>query len=346
MATDLAALGEVALIRRLTEGFPLAEDVVQGVGDDCAVLDVDGPEVVLLSADSLVEGVHFDARLSPMPHIGFKAISAAVSDIYAMNGRPTVATVSCSVSSRYTVEHLDELYQGIRAACDYYGLSLVGGDTTGSLRDLFLSVTVLGTALRESVVYRTGAQSGDVLCLSADVGAAYAGLLLLQREQHVLVANPDAEVQLDGYPHALGRQLRPVPSREVVSAWAAAGVQPTALIDVSDGLASELHHLARASQVGFRVVQAELPIHDETHAIAQLMNLPVSTLALYGGEDYVLLYTLAQPDFNRFQDSPFCHPIGFVTDTAGAVRLFQPDGSEADIAAGWFDHFNTKPTNR
>lgn len=340
MATPLHQLSESDLIRRLTQGVVTAVDVVQGIGDDCAVLDTGGPVMTVISTDALVEGVHFDPFLSPMPHIGWKAIAAAVSDVYAMFARPTVATVSLSASNRYTLEHLEQIYEGLKAACNYYGLSLVGGDITGSRRDLNLSITVLGSAPREQLVYRSGARVSELLCVSGDVGGAFAGLKVLQREADVLRENPDAPLEFTGFEHVVEKQLRPVPNRTAVEALLSAGIQPTSCIDISDGLASDANHLADASGVGFRMVQEQLPLHEQTIQVADDFNLPRTSLALYGGEEYCLLFTIGQADLNKLKELDFATTIGFATEKDQGLQLALPDGQLTPIEPMGWQHFS------
>lgn len=337
--TSLSTLGEFGLINRWTIGLDLADDIIQGVGDDCAVLDYNGPEVLLISTDSLVEGVHFDTVYAPLQLVGFKAISTAVSDVYAMNGRPVACTVALQVSARYSVELMDELYVGVRKACDLYGVSLVGGDTTSSRHDLVITVTILGLALREEVVYRSGATPGDVLCVTGDLGSAYAGLQILQREREVLLANPEVVPDFEGYRYVVGRQLQPQAQKLVVQQFIDLGVQPTAMIDLSDGLAGDLQHLAKASGVNFHVFQDKLPIAEETDKVSELMKIPRTTYALYGGEDYELLFTVSQANYLKIEGKSWCIPIGHAVDFGSGNKLVLPTGDVLPIEPMSYDHF-------
>ena len=291
--TEISSLGEFGLIERLTRDFPLRNSsTIKGVGDDAAILAF-GDNDVLVTTDLLLEGVHFDLHYVPLKHLGYKAAIVNFSDIYAMNGEPRQITVSLGVSSRFTVEHLDELYAGIRLACDIYGVDLVGGDTSASTSGLVISITCLGEAERKDVVRRDGAKETDIICVSGDLGAAYMGLQLLERE-NVAAAGRGSDFQPDfsGKEYILERQLKPEARKDVIEALRANGIKPTAMMDISDGLSSELLHICKASGVGCRVYEDKIPIDYQTAVMAEELNMNLVTAAMNGGEDYELLFTV------------------------------------------------------
>lgn len=344
--TPLSDVGEFGLIARLVQGFPADRpEVLRSVGDDCAVLAgaPDG-DVWLVTTDALAEGVHFDRMYTPLAHLGYKAAAVNLSDIYAMNGRPVAILVSLAISDRYSVEAIDEFYRGLRFACKDFHVALIGGDITSSRGGLFISITAIGRAGQEEVVYRSGASDKELLCVSGDLGAAYAGLQVLEREKLVYQSNQELQPDLAGYDYVLERQLRPQPRKVVIDALRASGIQPTSMIDVSDGLASELHHLAAAGNVGFQVYQDKLPIDPQTTLVADELNLPATTCALYGGEDYELLFTVRQSDFIKLKELSGIAVIGHVTPAGTGVQLVLADGSVTDIPMQGFDHFKSRTT--
>lgn len=334
--TEIATLGEFGLINRLSESFaPTLPDTIKGIGDDAAVIDL-GDEYGLLSADLLLEGVHFDLSFFPLKHLGYKAIAVNVSDIAAMNGLPGQVTVSLAVSNRFSVEAVEELYAGMRAACTDFRVDLVGGDLSSSRSGLLISVSVFGKVAKDKIVYRDTAQPNDLLCVTGDLGAAYLGLQILEREKQVFLANPDMQPQLEGHDYVVQRQLKPEARMDVIYELAEAGVVPTAMIDLSDGLASDLLQLSKASGVGAMVFEENLPIDEQTYLAATELNLSPVTAALNGGEDYELLFTVRQGDYDKIKNNPKISVIGFVTDQPQSVMLALKSGTKVPIVAqGW-----------
>ena len=341
--TELDVLGEFGLIDQLTQDFPLRQaSSLKGVGDDAAVIDHAGGRT-LVSVDLLLEGVHFDMTYTPLKHLGYKAAVVNFSDIYAMNGTPTQIVVGLGVSNRYSVEALDELYAGIRLACEQYGVDLVGGDTTSSRSGLVISITVIGTAKEEDVVYRSGAQPNDLLCVSGDLGGAYMGLLILEREKAEYLANPQMQPQLQGHDYVLERQLKPEARKDVVARLQAAGVKPTSMIDISDGLASEVLHLCKASGVGCQLYEDKIPLDPATAQTAKDFQIVPSVAALNGGEDYELLFTVNQKDYEKIQQmSDDVTVIGYMTADKGIAELVTPDNHVIPLKAQGWDHFKTE----
>lgn len=336
--TELSALGEFGLINHLTAGIkPFNSSTLKGVGDDAAVID-NGDNVTLVSKDLLIEGVHFDLTYMPLKHLGYKAAAVNISDIVAMNGTATQMLVGISVSNRFSVEALDELYAGIRMACNRYKVDLVGGDTTSSVSGLFISVTVLGHAQKDDVVYRNTAKDTDLICVSGDLGGAYMGLLLLEREKEVFKADPSMQPDLDGNDYVLERQLKPEPRTDILVKLREAGVKPTAMIDISDGLASEILHIAHDSGLGCRIYENKIPIDVITAEVAQEFTLDPTTAAMNGGEDYELLFTINVNDFEKVKDIKGIHIIGHMTEKAEGEYLISNGGSLYPIDAQGFNH--------
>jgi thiamine-monophosphate kinase len=334
--TELAALGEFSLIDHLTKKVKIHHPgTIKGVGDDAAVLDP-GDKLVLLSTDLLLEGVHFDLTYMPLKHLGYKAAVVNFSDIAAMNGIPKQITVSIGVSNRFSVEALDELYSGILMACEKYHVDLVGGDTSSSVTGLMISITVTGTAGKDEVVYRSGAREGDLLCVTGDLGGAYAGLLILEREKQVYKVDPAMQPELTGYEYILSRQLKPEARTDIYRLLKGAGIRPTAMIDISDGLASEILHICKQSRVGCRLYEEKIPIDPETRTIATELNIAPTVCALSGGEDYELLFTIPQTDFEKINLINGISIIGHMTPASGGAYLIGHDGKTAEIVAqGW-----------
>lgn len=335
--TNISALGEFGLIDHLTRDIQLTQSsTVTGVGDDAAVLKRNGKQYTLVSTDLLIEGVHFDMMYTPLKHLGYKSAIVNFSDMAAMNGLPTQIVVGLGISSKYTLEALEEFYAGIKKACADYGVDFVGGDTTSSVHGLFISVTVIGTVDKDKIAYRKGAQKGDLLCVSGDLGGAYMGLLLLEREKKVFQANPQAQPELDGKDYILQRQLKPEARVDVVKALKKAKVVPTSMIDISDGLASESLHLAKASSLGVAIYEEKIPIDQLTFDTAREFEMVPSVAALNGGEDYELLFTVAQADYDKIKIMPEIRIIGYMTDEAEGNRLITSDGQVIELKAqGW-----------
>lgn len=337
--TEISSIGEFGLIDRLTKDFPLRNDSSKkGVGDDAAVLSY-GDKEVLVTTDLLLEGIHFDLRYVPLKHLGYKSAIVNFSDIYAMNGTPRQITVSLGVSSRFIVEHIEELYSGIRLACEIYGVDLVGGDTSASVTGLVISVTCLGESSKEDIVYRNGAKETDLICVSGDLGAAYMGLQLLERENRVAAGAKEGESfqpDFSGKEYILERQLKPEARKDVISMLKEKGIRPTAMMDVSDGLSSELLHICKASGVGCRIYEDKVPIDYQTAVMAEELSMNLVMTAMNGGEDYELLFTVPLTEHDKIKDLKGISMIGYVTKPELGAAMVTRDGAELPITAqGW-----------
>ncbi|MEZ3519853.1 MAG: thiamine-phosphate kinase [Muribaculaceae bacterium] len=345
MSTEISTLGEFGLIDRLTREFPLVNpSSVLGVGDDAAIIAPEGDKEILVTTDLLLEGIHFDVRYVPLMHLGYKAAVVNFSDIYAMNGTPRQITVSIGVSSRFTVENIDAVYAGIRLACESYGVDLVGGDTSASVTGLVISVTCLGEVEKGKAVRRSGARETDLICVSGDLGAAYMGLQLLERENYVAAQSHDPGFQpnFEGKEYILQRQLRPEARKDIVERLRAAGVTPTSMMDVSDGLSSELLHICKASGVGCRVYEDRVPIDYQTALMAEELNMNLVMAAMNGGEDYELLFTVPLADKEKVEHIDGVRMIGYVTAPSLGAALVSRDGSELPIRAQGWNAFTEK----
>lgn len=338
MRTEIATLGEFGLIRHLTEGLENRQPSTRyGVGDDAAVIACSEGKQTLITTDLLLEGVHFDLTYVPLKHLGYKSAVVNFSDIYAMNGAPTQITVSLGISKRFSVEEMEALYAGIRLACEEYGVDIVGGDTTSSMTGLTISITCLGEASPEQIVYRNGAHDTDLLCVSGDLGAAYMGLQLLEREKLVLKGS-DQTIQPDftGREYLLERQLKPEARRDIIRQLAEEQVKPTAMMDISDGLSSEVLHICTQSKVGCRLYEEHLPIDYQTAAMAEELNMNVTTCALNGGEDYELLFTVPLSAYDKVSQMDGIRVIGHITKPELGCALVTRDGQEFELKAqGW-----------
>lgn len=335
--TEIAELGEFGLIDRLAAGLEKGSNAstLRGVGDDCAVLRYDGSEV-LVTTDLLLEGVHFDLTYVPLKHLGYKAVTVNLSDIYAMNGRPRQIVVGLGVSQRFAVEHLEQLYEGMRLACSIYGVDLVGGDTTASRQGLVISITAIGEVAPGKAVGRDGAHDTDLICVSGDLGAAYMGLQLLEREKVAGAGQPDFQPDFAGKEYLIERQLKPEARKDIVEAFDKAGIVPTAMIDVSDGLSSELLHLCRRSDVGCRVYEDRIPIDYQTALMAEELGMNLVTAALNGGEDYELLFTVPLHQHEAVSSMKGVKVIGHITKPELGCALVTRDGGEMPLRAqGW-----------
>ena len=334
--TEISVYGEFGLIEHLTKDFPIRNrDTKKGIGDDAAVISPRNKQMVV-TTDLLLEGVHFDLAYTPLKHLGYKAVVVNLSDVYAMNAVPRQITVSVGVSSRFRVEHLEELYEGIRLACDHYGVDLVGGDTSASYSGMVISVTALGRASREEPVFRDGAAENDVICVTGDLGAAYMGLQVLKRENKLFQEDPSFQPDLSKYGYIVGRQLKPEARRDIIQLLKEKGVKPTSMIDVSDGLSSDLLHLCHRSGTGCRIYQDKVPIDTETASTAEEMNIEPLIAALNGGEDYELLFTVSPKDMDKLTALPQIIPLGFMTPLEKGRLLVTSSGSETEITAqGW-----------
>lgn len=337
MRTEIATLGEFGLIRHLTEHIKLRNSSsLYGIGDDTAVLSYPADKQVLVTTDILLEGIHFDLTYVPLKHLGYKSAVVNFSDIYAMNGTPRQITVTLGISKRFSVEDMEELYAGIRLACDVYGVDIIGGDTTSSLTGLTISITCIGEADKGTVVYRNGAKATDLICVSGDLGAAYMGLQLLEREKSVLQGTTDIQPDFSGKEYLLERQLKPEARKDIIHKLAEAGIRPTSMIDVSDGLSSELMHLCHQSQTGCRIYEEHIPIDYQTAVMAEEFNMNLTTCALNGGEDYELLFTVPLADHEKVQDIEGIRLIGHITKPEQGCYLVTRDGQEFQLKAqGW-----------
>ncbi len=337
--TEIAELGEFGLIRYLTENIKsIHETTKTGVGDDAAVLNYKDKDVVV-TTDLLIEGVHFDLMYTPLKHLGYKAVIVNLSDVYAMNATPMQITVSIAVSKKFSLEAIESLYEGIKLACEMYGVDLVGGDTTSSLSGLLLSVTALGEAETDKITYRNGAEEGNIICVSGDLGGAYTGLQLLEREKEIYKANPEIQPQLSGYDYILERQLKPEARKDVVAFLRKHNIVPTAMIDISDGLSSELLHICNESKTGCKVFEDKIPIHAETARISNEFQIDPITCAMNGGEDYELLFTIKPSDYEHIapemQRAGISY-IGSITELAQGANLIARNGKGVPLMAqGW-----------
>jgi thiamine-monophosphate kinase len=334
--TSLSELGEFGLIKHLTQNFGIQhKSTIKGVGDDAAVLEIKDKNI-LVTTDLLVEGVHFDLSYMPLKHLGYKAVVVNVSDIYAMNGIATQITVSIAVSNRFTLEAVEELYEGIHLACKTYGVDLVGGDTTSSTRGLLISITAIGEAKKEDIVYRNTAKPNDLLVVTGDVGAAYLGLQVLEREKRVFEVNPNSQPDLTNYTYLVEKQLKPEARKDMVELFAALNVKPTAMIDISDGLSSEILHLCTQSKVGCNLYEEKIPLDPQVISTCEEFDLNSTTIALSGGEDYELLFTISQEDFPKIKGNPHLTVIGHMTDESVGVNLVTRAGQQIKLTAqGW-----------
>lgn len=338
--TELGDLGEFGLINHLTKSFTNQQvNTVFGVGDDAAVLNRDEEHYTLISTDMLVEGVHFNLMYMPFKHLGYKAVVVNLSDIYAMNGHPEQVTVSIAVSNRFPVEALEELYDGIRLACQTYGVDLIGGDTTSSKSGLVISITAVGVVEKTKVVYRSGANANDLLVVSGDLGAAYMGLQVLERERSVFESNPEIQPDLDGFDYIIERQLKPDARKDVIRYLRELDVLPTSMIDVSDGLASEVLHLCKSSNTGVMLYNQKIPIDTQVSTTAIDFSIDPATCALNGGEDYELLFTVQQSDFEKIKGNPHMSIIGYMTESDSGCYLVDSNDSLIPLKAQGWNHF-------
>lgn len=334
--TNLDHIGEFGLIDHITRVVELTQSsTVKGIGDDAAVLDFSGNKT-LVSTDLLLEGIHFDLRYVPLKHLGYKAVQVNLSDIYAMNGIATQITFSIGLSSKFPLEAVEELYAGALLACNKYNVDLVGGDTSASKQGLIISVTSIGYAKTEDIVYRNGAQEGDLVCVSGDLGGAYVGLQLLEREKRIFLENPSIQPDLEGKDYIVERQLKPEARRDIIQLLASLGVKPTAMIDVSDGLASEILHICSASGRGCKLYEEKIPIDQMAYDTAREFALDPTVCALNGGEDYELLFTINQSDYDKLAGQADISFIGHITEKEAGCELISKSGNVHPIKAqGW-----------
>ncbi|MFV0248830.1 MAG: thiamine-phosphate kinase [Tenacibaculum sp.] len=334
--TALSTLGEFGLIEHLTKPFSLQHSTsVKGVGDDAAVIEASEKQTII-TTDLLLEGVHFNLSYMPLKHLGYKAVVINLSDLYAMNAEAEQITVSIAVSNRFSLEALEELYAGIQLACNIYKVDLIGGDTTSSTRGMLISVTAIGKAKKEEIIYRKGAKDTDLIVVSGDLGAAYLGLQVLEREKQVFEVNPLNQPDLSNYTYLIERQLKPEARKDIVKLLKALKLQPTSMIDISDGLASELIHICKQSKVGCRLYENKLPLDPQVITSCEEFGLNSSTIALNGGEDYELLFTISANDYSKIKANPNLSVIGYITKENQGVKLISRANREITLKAqGW-----------
>lgn len=338
--TELGTLGEFGLIKRIKEKIKIQNpETLLGIGDDTAVVEKNEQEFSLFSTDLLAEGIHFDLTYMPLKHLGYKAVAVNVSDIAAMNGTPKQVVISLALSNRFSVEAIDELYKGIEAACENFKVDLVGGDTTSSRSGLIINIAILGTVKKEDITYRSTAQKGDLICVTGDLGGAYMGLNVLEREKQVYLTNPDMQPQLEEKDYIVQKQLKPEARMDVIHELKDLMVRPTSMIDISDGLASELLHICSASNLGAIIYEDKLPIDNLTYETAREFNLDPLTIVLNGGEDYELLFTVPQTDFDKLKNHPDITVIGYMKEKEEGVRLISKGGNVVPITAQGWVHF-------
>jgi thiamine-monophosphate kinase len=336
--TEISSIGEFGLIEHLTKNIELqnASSIV-GVGDDGAVIDHFGKQAVI-STDLLVEGVHFDLIYTPLKHLGYKSVIANISDIYAMNATPTQLVISLGLSNRFSVESVDELYEGIYAACEKYGVDLVGGDTTSSQKGLIISITAIGEVTPDTFVKRSTAQKGDLICVSGDLGASYIGLLFLEREKKIYLESPGVQPDLEGEAYVVGRLLKPEARKDIIEFLAAQKIQPTSMMDISDGLSSEILHICKQSELGCVLYEEKIPIAEATKQAAFKFELDPTACALSGGEDYELLFTIPQSEYDKLVLNEQISVIGYMNDAEQGAQLFTKGGSKYPITAQGWNH--------
>ncbi|TAG54683.1 MAG: thiamine-phosphate kinase [Cytophagales bacterium] len=338
--TELSQLGEFGLIDKIKKNIKLQNpETIFGIGDDAAVVSMDEKNLMLISTDMMVEGIHFDLSYMPIKHLGFKAVATNVSDIAAMNGFPKQITVSLALSNRFSLEAIEELYEGIKTACETYKIDLIGGDTTASMKGLIISITILGVSLPEKIVKRSTAQKGDIVCVTGDLGAAYVGLQILRREKEVYKSNPEMQPELEGKDYIIGRQLKPNARMDIIHDFAELNIIPTSMIDISDGLASELMHICTQSGVGVQIYEDKLPLDNRTLETISELNMSSTVCMLNGGEDYELLFTIKQSDYEKIKNNPEICTIGFITEKEKGLHLVSQNQQLVPLKAQGWVHF-------
>src|SRR5436189_4503466 len=336
--TEISSLGEFGLIEHLTNNIELqnASSIV-GVGDDAAVIDHFGKQTVI-TTDLLIEGVHFDLMYTPLKHLGYKSVIVNLSDIYAMNATPTQITMSVGISNRFSLEAIDEFYEGVYAACEKYGVDLIGGDTASSQKGFIISVTAIGEVTPEKFVKRSTAQKGDLLCVSGDLGAAYVGLLFLESEKKIFMENPSIQPDLEGEAYVVGRLLKPEARKNIIEFLEKQSIIPTAMMDISDGLSSEILHICKQSNLGCRIYEEKLPIAEEMRTAAYKFQIDPTACALSGGEDYELLFTISQADYDKITLSEDISVVGYMTEAEQGAHIITRGGSRHAITAQGWNH--------
>lgn len=336
---DLKDLGEFGLIERLTKKIKLFnENTLLGPGDDAAIIN--SSKEILVSSDMLVEGIHFDMAFTPLKHLGYKSVIVNISDIYAMNGNPKQITVGLAISSKYTLEAIEEFYDGILLACEKYKVDVIGGDITSCINGLTISITAIGEAMKKEIVKRSGAKENDLLITTGDLGGAYMGLNILQREKEVWKSNPNMQPELDNYNYILERQLKPEARRDVIEFLKKCNVIPTSMIDISDGLASEVFHICTSSNVGCQLYEEKIPIDPQTYQTSMDFNTNPTVSALNGGEDYELLFTINQKDYEKIKNDPNLTVIGHITKKSQGINLIGNGNTSTPLQAQGWNHFN------
>ena len=336
---DLKDLGEFGLIERLTKKIKLFNDnTLLGPGDDAAIIN--SSKEILVSSDMLVEGIHFDMAFTPLKHLGYKSVIVNISDIYAMNGIPKQITVGLAISSKYTLEAIEEFYDGILLACEKYKIDVIGGDITSCINGLTISITAIGEAMKNEIVKRSGAKENDLLITTGDLGGAYMGLNVLQREKEVWKSNPNMQPELDNFNYILERQLKPEARRDVIEFLKKCDVIPTSMIDISDGLASEIFHICTSSNVGCQLYEEKIPIDPQTYQTSMDFNINPTVSALNGGEDYELLFTINQKDYEKIKDDPNLTVIGHITKKSQGINLIGNGDTSTPLQAQGWNHFN------
>lgn len=334
--TEIASLGEFGLIEHLTKNIEIQNaSTIVGVGDDAAIIDHFGKQTVI-STDLLIEGIHFDLMYTPLRHLGYKSVVVNVSDIYAMNAIPTQITLSLGISNRFSVEALDEFYEGVYAACEKYGVDLVGGDTASSQKGFIISVTAIGEVTPDTFVKRSTAKKGDLLCCTGDLGAAYIGLIILEREKKIFLESPQVKADLEGEKYVIGRLLKPEARKDQIEFFQSSGIMPTSMMDISDGLSSEILHLCRESELGCVLYEEKIPIAEDTRNAAYKFELDPTACALSGGEDYELLFTISQQEYDKLVLNEQISVIGYMTEPEKGKKIITKGGNIFDITAqGW-----------
>jgi thiamine-monophosphate kinase len=338
--TELSTIGEFGLIEHIQHQFSIYNATsLKGIGDDAAIISA-GEDSLVVSTDMLLEGVHFDLSYMPLKHLGYKAVAVNVSDIAAMNARPEQIVISLGISNRFSLEAVDALYEGIKAACDNYSVDLVGGDTSSSVSGLIISITAIGRIAKEKVVQRSGAKANDIICVTGDLGAAYVGLQVLEREKQVFLTNPEMQPDLEKYEYLVGRQLKPEARMDIIHDLAELNCVPTSMIDISDGLASELLHLSKNSKLGVKIFEDKVPIDHTTFETAIEFKIDPITCVLNGGEDYELLFTIAPSDYDKLKNHPDIHFIGHMHDNVNQNVLITKQQTVVPITAQGWNHFS------
>jgi len=333
---NISELGEFGLIDHITKDVIINhKNTLKGIGDDAAVID-HGKTCSVVTTDLLVEGIHFNLIYTPLKHLGYKAVVVNLSDIYAMNATPKQITVSVAISAKFTVEHIEELYDGIKLACEHYKVDLVGGDTSSSMTGLAISITAIGEAKKEEIAYRSTANKNDIVCVTGNLGAAYMGLQLLEREKEIFKSNQGTQPQMDGYEYILQRQLKPEARKDIFELLKELDIKPTSMIDISDGLSSEIMHICKNSDVGCKIFQDKIPIDTNTEQMAKELNMEPLVTALNGGEDYELLFTIDMKDLDKIKDQSMIHAIGHIADKEHGAVLITSSGQSIELQAqGW-----------